>query len=763
MKTAGFETGRCSCRLRWVLAACAAVGAVLVLACWWAGRAEEAEARVGPIPAQYLEPQLEGWSSELPERPQRLQGVVLSRVGELLAGVNVTAFRSPAWAYAPPRSGPPEAHRTATDQRGQFAFPELPGAGPNEGAYLLAAELDGRVDVIFGAETSDNILRLTPERAFCGMVRDETGQPVANAEVRALELAWWRENTGQLLDTAWTDSAGRYRLQGARHRFALYVCARGYAPYVEDFVSLDTGSLDVTLNEGTTFSGWVCNAETGEALPHVPLRLFGEQVPLRLSGEQRGERRDLKTDAKGNFRIPHLRDGVYVLVPWDKKYASLDGRNTVIDLVGGQQPPPLEVPVVEGASISGTVVDSETGQPVAGLDMGTEVPERGYSFGYMPEDETDALGRYSLTGLRAGTYRLRCPSADVFRLATGEESRQGILVTVEQGEHVEGVNIEFRPRKTWTSPPPVGYIQGRLVDEAGSPVVPMHVGASFRDETGHYSAGRTLFGRDGAFLLECPVPGVYDLWISPGLHGFTEPVLTRRTCVEVREGWIADIGDIPVVRGSSLAGVVKRPDAAPYPGAYVTCRATDPDSNTKCTDRDAHTPLSGYAHAGTQGLFLVMHLRPGPYDLYAERDIRPGSDVYPEKESEHVRVSLGPGEHSFGHVLVVGRFLNTTIYLPAPTGSGHIAGTVMDSRGQPVYRAKVGITASKPDFWAAYTYTDRQGRYRYGDLPMSEYFIKVYAPFYWPNVTDKSLAHASKVRVRPFSNPEDVDFTLERP
>src|SRR5262249_42276381 len=57
------------------------------------------------------------------------------------------------------------------------------------------------------------------------------------------------------------------------------------------------------------------------------------------------------------------------------------------------------------ASISGTVVNSVTGEPLAKVDVATEVT--GANTGAVGTTTTDAAGRFALTNLEPGQYRIK--------------------------------------------------------------------------------------------------------------------------------------------------------------------------------------------------------------------------------------------------------------------------------------------------------------------------------------------------------------------
>lgn len=106
---------------------------------------------------------------------------------------------------------------------------------------------------------------------------------------------------------------------------------------------------------------------------------------------------------------------------------------------------------------------------------------------------------------------------------------------------------------------PAGRITGRLVDELGNPVA----GATTDADEGWFSGES---GHDGGFVLENVLPGSQDFDVNA--RGF----LDHRGSVTVEAFETTELGDVTLIPGPRVRGIVTDEDGTPLPDARVSAR-----------------------------------------------------------------------------------------------------------------------------------------------------------------------------------------------
>ncbi|HEX2571262.1 MAG TPA: carboxypeptidase regulatory-like domain-containing protein [Polyangia bacterium] len=286
--------------------------------------------------------------------------------------------------------------RVVAGTDGRFELASLPG--PVEVEVRARAHTTARQKIDPAAGEVEIRLPSAAGRVT-GVVRDEHGFPVANAQVML---------TGQGAEQleAISDARGEFSFTGASvGPFALRVVAPGHPVLTRTGIAVGE-DVQVTLVSGGGVSGEVRDGRG--------------QVPegLRLTvADASGEGRSVKVDGRGRFTVPGLAAGratlhvtapgyLPVTLPLSINAGSGPGAITVSD---------VRIELVRGAVVTGVVSD-RYGVPVAG----TTVSGGGVS------SFTDGAGRYRLEPLVAGTLRVvvgNGATADTITVAAGEESR----------------------------------------------------------------------------------------------------------------------------------------------------------------------------------------------------------------------------------------------------------------------------------------------------------------------------------------------------
>ena len=319
-------------------------------------------------------------------KPARgVRGTVRDGQGNPVAGARVQAEVPglPQVLIAVTSNMPDALAPRYSDAGGRF-FVKLPrGGGPlREARVDVAAQHPGhgkgRVTVpprAKGAAVPDLEIVLAPGVALEGRVLDSSGTPLPGAQVRATlwndvplegELAMMQLLLASSGGTvAYANRAGRFRLPGLEpslHR--LEVTALGYARKTIDSVAAGGGApaLDIVLESGGSISGRVVDLAGAPVAGIEVLAFFAEQpvVPVEdvdITAMAAGQQ-VARSDRQGVFTLTHLPETVFSLVARAPGFQLARADN----VRPGDVFPDLVL--VPNGSLSGRILDRETGQPV---------------------------------------------------------------------------------------------------------------------------------------------------------------------------------------------------------------------------------------------------------------------------------------------------------------------------------------------------------------------------------------------------------------
>lgn len=326
----------------------------------------------------------------------------------------------------------------------------------------------------------------------------------------------------------------------------------------------------------------------------------------------------------------------------------------------------------------------------------------------------------------------------------------GTILTLTEGNETQGVLRDVVPSTASgtdspsgaDSPPEVpdsaGQIHG-IVKDADNHLVSgaaVHAVHKAGWEAGH---GEDKTGPNGEFRLHGTKTGVYDVTAQYGRY-FSPRVRVRAGKNRPTEVTL----ELNVV-GGYIQGSVRQPDGTAYRGASINAKGSNGADylNDRVMNPD--------------GTFRLGPLRPGRYSVYANRDYRPGSDVYPSKVSKRVEIEIEPGGYVPGIDLTCEGFMQWS-NCPAPTGPLRISGQVVDENGLHLDRAEVALYGDPWSLLRPRVYTNHEGRYEFTRLPMTECQVVVEPP--------SELRGGPQALFRAESNSEtgnsDVDLVLRR-
>jgi len=418
------------------------------------------------------------WSLDAdPEGTLILEGQVLGPDGDPVGGATV-------WlGSVPPRT-------TKTEDDGSFSFDKLVGR-----TYALTARsadlIGGPVSYKLTATSDPVVIRMAAGATLEVTVLDESSRPIQGADVRE------GEDT-----TAKTDAAGKATLRPVRPGWvAVEARAAGYAPNTA-FTTIGggTGQLTVTLRKGFAVSGKVVD-EAGKpiakAMIHPDEGMWG-------AGGRKG---DIVTDARGEFEIPALAPGSYVLVAMD-----------------GEHAPARSNPItVKDHAVTGIVITMQAGGVFAGNVVtpdGKPVPFATVRITGKGEDAWMATTPRQATTDEGGAFEIRGLARTLLQARAESDTAASKIIDVD-------LVAQTAVRDARLVLDVTGQIAGVVVDESGAPVPEVQVNA-FPDLLGGASAeGLALAGMSstttdggGRFVITGLPDGAYRLWAARSAPGF---------------------------------------------------------------------------------------------------------------------------------------------------------------------------------------------------------------------------------------------------
>jgi hypothetical protein len=523
------------------------------------------------------------------------------------------------------------------------------------------------------------------EQTYRGRVVDAADKPLAAAAVRLYGLRY--EASGEMVADALgeaetgEDGAFTFQVDPDPHRHAVLVLVRkeGLALGWDSFWRYewkDENVATIALVQPGTVAGTVVD-ETGKPIRGATVRavIAGLQGPRDhdwVMGVDGMARLIARTGADGRFAFTEIpADGRADFV------AEAPGRVTVFTLTRKSGPAALHIApgttdvriaMPPEAVIEGTVVEKDTGKPVAGVRVSARVARSATPLG-RPVAVTDSGGRFRFD---------RLPAAGVTLMMEDERGQKDVwladrvVVGTTAGKTTGDVRIEA--------------VRGGIVEvtvrEAGSgkPVEGAYVGLQSSDPARRYGDGTDA---DGVARIHA-LPGEYRV-TNVSLQGY------------VGEGTLGQVTVTPgktthlmyKVRASRIRGTVRDPDGKPVADAGVLVLPHSRGSRS-ATDAEGRfeAPLAqGFGEGDETRVVIFRHV---------ERNLAHLLDLSGRTEppKEPLQVTLQPGCTLWGRI-------NGPKGKPLPGAMVHVL----------LQTVRWGSTVGKP------VHTDAQGRYEVTALP----------------------------------------------
>ena len=518
--------------------------------------------------------------------PAKLAGTVVDEAGRAVAGAEVTAYLLRMGPDGPQQIagvGDLDALRTKTDEKGSFAFLNIPAdakaafavSAPGKARTFTAGKGEARQRYQFAAGRTDIAITLSPGATIEGKVIEKgTGEAIPDVRVRATGRS--DEVRGEALNST-SGADGAFRFEGlAAGEYSLLPA--GPPGKASEWAA---ENVDISVEKGGTVSGVTIEVEMKVIFEvEVTDGATGKpaaQAYVFISREGRSGRSEAgRTDkngvyrarvAPGDYRIHVDKDG-YVADGLEKTYTVGAGETTraVVTL----SPPP---------KVTGTVVD-DSGNPVAGAAV-TVVGSGSYG---AAKAGADGKFRMDYTPPRYGESRL---SEDTSRNASylvARHKERNLAAMVEIEDPSKPFEIRMKPGCA---------IAGRVVGSGGKPIAGARVSIMLKGETWSSSVENELpTDADGRYEVKA-LPGDMPYDISAGAKDYGSK--TTMVDLDGMEGERSEVEDIVLAfAAASLSGIVVGPNGTPVHGAQIYVHGDEqPQGITTQTDKEGKFKASG--------------------------------------------------------------------------------------------------------------------------------------------------------------------------
>ncbi|HEX7318243.1 MAG TPA: carboxypeptidase regulatory-like domain-containing protein [Pyrinomonadaceae bacterium] len=356
-----------------------------------------------------------------------------------------------------------------------------------------------------------------------------------------------------------TDAEGKFRLTGVPAGTYSLAVAGAYVVRASDRAKAVTvkdgqeaGGFELTLERGGVITGRVLDAE-GQPLigARVSSHVLRESAP-RLNVVLTYN--SAETDDRGVYRLYGLPAGRYTISLTPRLPPGAGGPPPVtyypgvtdeskaesVEVKAGDEKEDIDITLGrrdDTFSVTGRVVEDETGKPVPGIGCDYAELNR-LAQGPPPGCKTDAKGEFRIERVRPGRYVMFTvaePGGDFYSEPTAFEVASG---------DIQGLEVKVRRGSTITG---TALVEGN--DPAGRAALSqLTVLATQQGEPSVRGAARATIGADGKFLIKS---------VKPGKVTFIITSYPRQdfTLIRVEQNGAEQARGIDVVAGEPVAGV----------------------------------------------------------------------------------------------------------------------------------------------------------------------------------------------------------------
>jgi hypothetical protein len=458
------------------------------------------------------------------------------------------------------------------------------------------------ITVLNASTTSGINFELIRGGSITGTVTDSvSGVPIPGVSVTAIDTV-----TGSAIKSGSTDSSGVYSIIGLSGSYKLSFSGYGYlAQWYRNEPSqaraiavtvIAPGSItgiNIEMVKNGAIAGSITDKENGNPISGIDITVYDSVTGLQVGHGY--------TYSSGLYNIFGLATGSYKLrfagsgyvEQWFGGASDLASAATVA-VTAPNTTPAIDMELVKGAVITGTVSDKDTG---AGIEGVIAIAIDAVSGSWGGSGYTDSLGAYSISGLAGGGYKLQFVSIYTSGYigqwySNQEQQRTATVVDVLAPGTVSGIDVALEKG---------GSISGTVVDsDTGIAIQDSYVraysastgqlaGSGYTDNSGNYSVAGLA---SGAYKLDFSKTGYVHQWYN-GKAGRDSATSVSVTVPDTTAGII-----MILVKGGSISGTISdRITGVGIAGAnlHVMDRSSGEETFGVQTDSNGSYTISGLA------------------------------------------------------------------------------------------------------------------------------------------------------------------------
>jgi hypothetical protein len=453
--------------------------------------------------------------------------------------------------------------------------------------------------------------------------------------------------------------------------------------------------LFASISNAENITGVVTSDSDGSHIANVMIRIYNYSTGARSAITKSDGSYTLTRLSAGDYKVQADSVGEYFGEFYDNTYdINAAARVSVITAATTTG---INFSLAKGGKITGIVTADSNGSPIAGA----MIQAYDYSTGdYEGTATTQSDGSYTITGLKAGNYKVQAYSIGEY---FGEfydntcNTNTTTPVSVAWDNTTSGINFSLAKGGKIT-----GFVTS---DSGGSPIPGVTIWAN-ASSNGHY-AGGAITQSDGSYTISGMQAGEYKVEAFSDINYFGEYYSNAKdfdsaASVSVSLDQITSGINFSLAKGGVVAGkVTDSSDGLPISGAYIYINETTSGWNRSVQSQ-------------SDGTYTITGLPAGEYVLNINTDgdhlTQYYNNVTNVDEATHVTVKLGETVSGIDFKLVQG---------------GRISGIVTsDSDGAPLQNAWVSAREVNGDLgWGASTQLD--GSYTISGLPAGNYTTRI--------------------------------------